>query len=155
MRFRTKPATTARTAKYRARVCLRRAGFTLAEVLAALALMAIVVPVAIHGLRVASLAGEVAQRKSLAARLGDRLLTENIVAHQWNQTVQTGVENQGPYQFRWTIRNNPWNGASRAAVNGSSINASAIHELSADVAFTVQNQNHLVHLSTLIDTSQQ
>src|SRR5882757_7919638 len=85
-----------------------RAGFTLAEVLAALALMAIVIPVAIHGLRVANLAGVVAQRKALAARIGERLLNEAVVTRQWNQSVQNGTEQAGPYQFRWTIRNEPW-----------------------------------------------
>src|SRR5689334_15182452 len=76
-----------------------RAGFTLAEVLAALALMAIVIPVAVHGMRVASLAGVVAQRKALAARIGERLLNETVVTRQWNQSVQNGTEQAGPYQF--------------------------------------------------------
>ena len=47
----------------------RHAGFTLVEVLAALLFMAIVIPVAVEGLRIASLAGQVAQRKSVAARV--------------------------------------------------------------------------------------
>ena len=141
----------------RANPCSRRAGFTLAEVLAALLLMAIVVPVAIEALHTANLAGEVAQRKALAARLGERLLTENIVAQQWNQTVQNGAESVGPYQFNWTVRNNPWNPntAAPAVVNGSTINAAGVHELSVDVGFLAQNKNYSVHLSTLIDTTQQ
>src|SRR6187401_1688498 len=43
-----------------------RAAFTLVEVLAALAFMAIVIPVAVDGLRVANLAGQVGQRKAVA-----------------------------------------------------------------------------------------
>ena len=81
-----------------------RAGFTLAEVLAALALMAIIIPVALHGVHVASLAGEVAQRKTLATRIGERLLNETVVTRQWNQSVQNGTEQAGSYNFRWTIR---------------------------------------------------
>src|SRR5579872_3024231 len=86
----------------------RRAGFTLAEVLAALALMAIVIPVAMQGLKIASLAGEVSQRKALAARVGERVLNESILTGQY-QSVQRGTEKQGPYQFRWTLHDEPWN----------------------------------------------
>jgi prepilin-type N-terminal cleavage/methylation domain-containing protein len=140
----------------------RRAGFTLAEVLAALALMAIVIPVAIHGLRVAGLAGAVAQRKALAARIGERLLNETVVNRQWNQSVQNGTEQAGPYQFRWTIRNDPWNQLAlnqtvggQNGVNQGVVNQNTIHQLSVDVAFAAQGRDFSVHLSTLIDTSQQ
>ena len=131
--------------------------FTLAEVLAALMLMAIVVPVTIEALHTANLAGEVAQRKAIAARLGERVLTENIVAQQWNQTVQNGNEAVGPYQFTWTMRNDPWNPntTTPATVNGSTINSAGVHELSVVVNFMAQNKNYSVHLSTLIDTTQQ
>ena len=140
----------------------KRAGFTLAEVLAALALMAIVIPVAIHGLRVAGLAGAVAQRKALAARIAERLLNETVVTRQWNQSVQNGTEQAGPYQFRWTIRNEPWNqlalnqtSGGQYGVNQSVVNQTSIHQLSVDVAFAAQDRNFSVHLSTLIDTTQQ
>jgi prepilin-type N-terminal cleavage/methylation domain-containing protein len=132
-----------------------RAGFTLVEVLAALALMAIVVPVVILALHVASLAGEIAQRKVLAARIGERVLTENIIAKQWNQSSQSGNEAAGPYQFHWTVRNDTWKHDSTAVANPSGMDLSAIHELSVDVTFAAQSKNYSVHLSTLIDTSQQ
>src|SRR5437660_12779604 len=51
----------------------RSAAFTLAEVLAALAFMAILIPVVIECLNIASRAGEVAQRKTEAARVAERL----------------------------------------------------------------------------------
>ena len=43
-----------------------RAAFTLVEVLAALTLMAIVIPVAVDAMRLANLAGQVGQRKAVA-----------------------------------------------------------------------------------------
>ena len=54
----------------------RHSGFTLAEVLAALLFLAIVIPVTLQGLRVASMAGEVGQRKMIAARIGNKVLNE-------------------------------------------------------------------------------
>ena len=69
----------------------KRQGFTLAEVLAALLFMAIVVPVAMEGLHIASLAGAVAQRKSEAARIAQRVLNESLVTTNWSQSLQSGT----------------------------------------------------------------
>src|ERR1035438_10887635 len=67
------------------------AGFTLAEVLAALLFMAIVIPAAIEGLHIASRAGTVATRKGEAARVAQRVLAENLVTTNWSQSVQTEI----------------------------------------------------------------
>jgi type II secretory pathway pseudopilin PulG len=114
-----------------------RAGFTLAEVLAAMVFMAIVIPVAIQGLRVASLAGEVGHRKSMALRVAERLLNESVVTCQWSQAIRNGVEQEGPIQFRWTVRNELWP-------------QDAMRELSAEVTFAAQNQDYSVRLTTLV-----
>lgn len=139
-----------------------RAAFTLAEVLAALAFMAIVIPVAVRGMQIANRAGIVAQRKAMAARIGERLLNEIVVARQWNGAT-AGTSQAGPYQFRWSMKNMPWTQASTAGVtstgimgiNQNVVNGSNIHELSVDVTFNVQGQDYSVHLATLADISQQ
>src|SRR5512140_3819702 len=84
-------------------------GFTLAEVLAALVFMAIVIPVALAGLGIASRAGEVAARKSEAAVREERILMENIVTTNWDVAVQTGTPRQGIRDFKWTLKSEPWN----------------------------------------------
>src|SRR5215469_14289664 len=66
------------------RVTCHASAFTLAEVLAAMLFLAIVIPAALEALHVAGLAGEVAARKGAAARLADRLLNESIVTTNWN-----------------------------------------------------------------------
>src|ERR1043165_1657794 len=86
----------------------RQSGFTLAEVLAALVFMAILIPVALEALSVASRAGVVAVRKSEAALVAERILNENIVTTNWNTAVQNGTLRRGPREFRWTLRNEPW-----------------------------------------------
>ena len=90
-----------------AKPCTR--GFTLVEVLASLVFMAIVIPTAVQGLRVASLAGEVGQRKAVAARIGDRVLNEMIVMRQWQNSAAGGVIQEGPVQYRWRVQTEPWN----------------------------------------------
>ena len=119
----------------------RSAGFTLAEVLAALMFMAIVIPVAVQGLRIASRAGEVAQRKDQAARVAERVLNEHIVTTNWNQSVQSGTLLEGGLQYRWTLRNELWS-------------QDAMQLLSVEVVYAVQNRDYSVRLSTLASSQQ-
>ena len=122
------------------------AAFTLAEVLAALLFMAIVIPAAVEGLHVASLAGTVAERKGEAARVARRVLTENLVTTNWNQSAQGGTLTEGQRQFRWTMKSDIWNWDP---------NQSVIRLLSVEVFFTAQNREYSVRMSTLVDGSQQ
>jgi hypothetical protein len=120
-------------------------GFTLAEVLAALLFMAIVVPVAIDGLHIAGLAGAVAERKGEAARIAQRVLTENLVTTNWSQSVQSGTAIDGRREFRWTLRTEPW------TQDPAQI---AMRQLSVEVKFTAQDREYSVRMSTLVDSSQ-
>src|SRR5580700_3621988 len=83
-------------------------GFTLAEVLAALLLLSIVIPVALQGLRVASTAGEVGQRKMIATRIGNKVLNELKVTGQLQNTGQTGVVQDHGISYRWNVKNQSW-----------------------------------------------
>ncbi len=111
--------------------------FTLAEVLAALVFMAIVIPVALHGLQIASRAGSVAERKREAARVAERLLNECIVTTNWNQAVQSGTVLEAEREYRWTLRTEAWTEA-------------AMQLLSVEVTFPVQGQDYTVPMSTLV-----
>ena len=120
---------------------VRCGGFTLAEVLAALVFMAIVIPVALQGLRIANLAGQVAIRKAEAARVAERVMNESIVTTNWSKSGLSGTIAEGMHQFSWSILNEPWT-------------QDPLHLLSVQVKFTVQNQPYDVRLSTLVDTTQ-
>jgi type II secretory pathway component PulJ len=120
----------------------RLAGFTLAEVLAALVFMAIVIPVAVQALRIASLAGQVGYRKAAAARVAERVLNESLITSQLQGLSQTGVIDEGPQQYRWTIRSEPWT-------------QDAMMLVRIEVLFAVQGKDYDVHLSTLVNNSQQ
>jgi general secretion pathway protein I len=129
--------------KFRSRSTER--AFTLAEVLAALVFMGILIPVALEGLHIASRAGEVAARKSEAALVAERVLYENIVTTNWNSGVQNGMVRQGLRQFRWKLRNDPWN---------EDPNQNAMRLLAVEVSFDVQGRDYALRLSTLADSSQ-
>jgi type II secretory pathway pseudopilin PulG len=116
------------------------AGFTLAEVLAALTFMAIVIPVAVEGIRIAGRAGQVAERKAEAARVAERMLNEAIVTGQADQSTLGGTVREGMREYRWELRNEPWE-------------KDALRVITVRVRFLVQGQEHDVQLSTLWNSS--
>ena len=113
--------------------------FTLAEVLAAMLFLAIVIPAAVEALHVASLAGEVAARKGAAARIGDRVLNESIVTTNWNVGSQNGTVTEGAEEFHWTLNNQNWPVDTTAAMR----------MLTAEVTFSAQGHDYSVVMSTL------
>jgi len=128
-----------------ARLRRDKSAFTLAEVLAALLFMAIVIPVALEGMHVASRAGSVAVRKREAARVAQRILNENLVTTNWNNGAsQVGTVVEGIRQFQWTLRNEAWN---------VDQNTSTMRLLSVEVTYAAQGQNYSVRLSTLVDSA--
>ena len=88
----------------------------------------------------ASRAGEVAQRKVVAARLAERLLNESLITTNWNRASQQGVIMEGPIQYNWAMRTETW------STDG---NITAPRLLSVVVDFPVQSQRYSVRLSTL------
>jgi type II secretory pathway pseudopilin PulG len=124
-------APTNRTAPGRRR---QESAFTLVEVLAALMFMAIVIPVAIEALHVASLSGEVAARKDEAARVADRVLNEAVVTGNLGQ--QNGTVSENGREFRWTVHSDVWP-------------VDALQQMTADVTYTAQGREYSVRLSTL------
>ncbi len=121
----------------------KTAGFTLVEVLASLLFMAIVIPVAIGALHVASLSGEVAERKASAARIADRVLNEAVVTANSNPLSQSGVATENGQTFHWTTHNDSW---PVSAVTSTS----SMQVMTADVTYLAQGQTYAVHLSTLV-----
>jgi len=118
----------------------REAAFTLAEVLAALVFMAIVIPVVVECLHIATQANEVAERKSQAARVAERILNENLVTTNWDQSDQNGTVEDGTRQYEWTLQNQPWT-------------QDPMRLLTVQVKYTVQGKDYNVQLSTLADGS--
>jgi len=117
-----------------------RAGFTLAEVLAAMLFMAIVLPVAVAGLRIASLAGEVGSRKAVACRIADRVLNEAVVTGQLNKGSQSGTIHEGVLDYRWTMTIEP-------------SGLDTLRAATVEVTFPAQGRDYDVSVTTLVDPS--
>jgi hypothetical protein len=110
--------------------------FTLAEVLAALLFLAIVIPTAVEALHVASLAGEVAARKAAAARVADRVLNESLVTTNWMGGMQSGTVTEGILDFRWKLTSQSWP-------------QDSMQLLTSEVTYSAQGKDYSVKLSTL------
>jgi general secretion pathway protein I len=117
----------------------RASGFTLVEVLAALLFLAIVIPTAVEALHMATLSGEVAVRKSAAARVADRVLNESIVMTNWNSGTQSGTVTEGASDFRWTLTSQTWP-------------QDSMQLLTAEVKYSAQGKDYSVKLSTLANS---
>jgi len=114
-----------------------RTGFTFVEVLAALAFMAIVVPVAMRGVQIASRAGTVAERKGVATRLAETKLQDLVATGDWRSGVQQGQFNGQWKDYRWRSLNAPWS-------------QDSMRMISVEVTYAVQNQDYTVLLDTLV-----
>jgi type II secretory pathway pseudopilin PulG len=87
----------------------RRRGFTLVEALVAMLFMAVVIPVALSGVRVAGQAGESAQRKLIAARVGTRILNKLRIEHQLTSSLR-GVVTENGVEYTWSEQSEFWSG---------------------------------------------
>jgi type II secretory pathway pseudopilin PulG len=114
--------------------------FTLAEVLAALVFMAIVIPVVAQGLSLASRTGTAAARRYQAALVAERVLNEAMVTTNWNSSELKGTTRQGIADYRWTLRSEPW------LVDP---NVYSVYLVSVSVAYDVQGREQTVSMSTL------
>ena len=115
----------------------QQSAFTLAESMAALLFLAIVIPVAVEAIYTASLAGEVAARKGSAARIADRVLNESLVMTNWSNGTQNGTVTEGTLDYRWTLTSQSWP------------EDSALQLVTAEVTFSAQGKDYAVKLSTL------
>lgn len=116
--------------------------FTLAETMAALVFLAILIPAAVEALHVASGAGEIAVRKSEAARVADRVLNESLVMTNWTSGQQSGNTGEGADQFHWNLTSQNWS-------------ADTMELLTAEVSFSTQGRQYSVKMSTLANSQTQ
>ena len=125
------------------RVRLRQGsgGFTLIEVLAAMLMMAIIVPVALEGMSVVSRAAVLGQRKAAAMRVAERVLDEELAVIAQGQPIPTsgnGTETDGDTAYPWTMQTENWS-------------QDSMTQMTVRITFIVQGNSYEMTLSTLFD----
>ncbi|MDP7638568.1 MAG: type II secretion system protein [Candidatus Hydrogenedentes bacterium] len=112
-------------------------GFTFAESLAAMLFMAIVVPVMVQGMTVASGAGIAAERQREAVELAERLLTELVLTDEWRDSESDGDFGEDWPGYRWVLSDDEWE-------------EDTMRVVSLEVFFKVRGRERSVVLTTLV-----
>ena len=110
--------------------------------MAAMLFLAVVVPVAVEVLHLSTLAGEVAVRKSAAARVADRILSESLVTTYWANGTQGGTVTEGTLDLKWKLSSQTWT-------------EDAMQLVTAEVTFSAQGKDYTVAMSTLANLQYQ
>jgi len=82
-----------------------RRGFTLVEVLASLAIFAIIVPFAMRGATLSANAASVARHRAEAATLGEAKLTDMVIEGTWATEGTQGTFAPDYPNYRWSLQN--------------------------------------------------
>ena len=117
-----------------------RAGFTFAEVLAAMVFLGVLIPVVIEGLTLANRGALVTERKSVATRLAANVLNEFVVTRSWNSGQSRGEFGSDWPGYSWELQTSLWS-------------EDAMTELTVIVRYPVQGRDYEARLSTLVDDS--
>ena len=116
----------------------------MAEVLAAMVFMAIVIPVTLQGIRIATRAGEFGVRKDMAAQVARMVLDEIAGTRQWNNMQTSGTESIDHYTFHWQLKDEVWQ---------APIFQTTLRLYTVVVDYSVSGQTYQLSLSTVVDTT--
>ena len=103
-----------------------------------MAFMAIIIPVTIDGLRIASAAGELAIRKAEAVRVAQRELNEFVVTSSGGLTTQSGTVQESGHDYHWALHSELWP-------------QDSMQLLTMEVTFVARDRTYSTHLSTLVN----
>jgi len=119
-----------------------RRGFSLIEVLAALLLVSIVLPVVMHGFDVTTSMATVARQKTEAAALADSKMAELLATGDWKNGVLSGDFSPDQPEYKWVAQIVSWE-------------AGSLQELDVHVVWTSRGKEYDFMVSTLVDQSVQ
>ena len=108
-------------------------GFTFVEMLAAMAFLAILIPVVVSALMVSNRAAGIVERSTIAAQLGENRLGEMMLGDAWTTESSRGDFGAEWPGYRWEMKQTDWN-------------AGGMTELAMNVFFQVQGREYDVPL---------
>ena len=116
-----------------------RGAFTFVEILATMAMMAIVLPAVMNGISLCLSAAEVAGQQSQASSLGHSKLMDMVAAGQWQHADLAGDFGDDWPDYRWTAEVSDWDEAS-------------LRQVDVTVWWRLRGTDRSVTLSTLVYT---
>ncbi len=118
-----------------------RGGFTLIEVLAAMLLIGIVIPVAMQGVTAATRAGSVARHRTDAATLADSKMAELTVTNAWDGGTMSGDFGADFPGYSWSATVGAWDG---------DVNGVGLQQLDVKVTWADRGQQSAATVSSLV-----
>jgi prepilin-type N-terminal cleavage/methylation domain-containing protein len=127
----------------------RSAGFTLVEVLVAIALMLVVLPAAMRGVMIAARAGEQARHRTEASALATSKLQEILATQEWESggTLSGDFSQEGYPDYIWQAELSTWN---QAGFNPQDIQPQTLQQLDLKVSWKRGNRTDSLAVSTLV-----
>ena len=116
--------------------------FTLAEVLAALVLAGIVLPVAVSGILLANRVAHAARHTETATRLASVVLAEKILTGDWESDEASGDFDEDWPGYRWELSASEWTEDEDLST--------AMTQVKVTVYFVVQGQELSTSVSSLV-----
>ena len=113
-----------------------RRAFTLVEVLASLALVAIILPVVMKGISLATMMAGTAKHRVEAASLAEAKLAELLATDGWQNGNLAGDFGSDRPDYRWTAEAQDWEGI-------------ALQQLDVHVTWTMRGKERSFTLTTL------
>ena len=113
--------------------------FTLVEVLAALALVGVILPVAMRGIALSLGAADHARRQTRAAMLAEAKLWSLTLTGAWQEAGLSGDFGEGNPGYAWSAR-------------ASELDDSALRRLDVSVTWVARGRGRSVVLTTLVRT---
>jgi len=120
---------------------MKRRGFTLIEVLAALALIGVVLPVVMQGFSIANGLAASAKERTEASSLADSKLNELVATGDWKLGLLSGDFAPDKPNFHWKAELKNWD-------------SSTLQELDVHVTWTSRGNDREFMVSTLVDQGQ-
>lgn len=134
-----------------------RRAFTLIEVLATIALLGIILPVAMQGVSVATGIASTARHRSEAGALAQAKLAELVVTQQWENGGALGGDFGSDWpDYRWEAQVVDWVAATAVNTYSSTSSDNPPRQLDVRVTWRGRTGDQFVQLSTLVylpDTS--
>ncbi|MEI7766433.1 MAG: prepilin-type N-terminal cleavage/methylation domain-containing protein [Phycisphaerae bacterium] len=119
-------------------------GVTLIEVLVAMLVLSIVLPVAMHGMSLITNAASLARQRTQATTLAQSKLNELMITGGWRNGAQSGTFAEPWQEYQWRMASESWE-APMSLASGK-----ALEHVLLEVTFTCRNKPYQVALDTLV-----
>ncbi len=104
--------------------------------------VALVLPAAIHGIRLAGDAGSISQRRITATQLGESRLSELAATDEWRRGQNSGTFPEPWEDYEWSVVSEGWTEA-------------GVTELRMEVSFTIRQRRQTIQLTTLVPETEE